>query len=391
MTDLPTHQGNWNFPTPIRFGVGAIAGLGEACQALGSHNPLIVTDPGLALLPPVGAAQEACEAVGLGWGLFSDMRGNPVGEDVEAGVQAYRRGGHDGVVALGGGSAMDVGKAVGLMVGQDRPLWDFEDLDDWWTRVDVQGMAPVVAVPTTSGTGSEVGRCSVIVDTREHRKVVIFHPRMLPGKVVCDPALTVGLPPAITAAVGMDALSHNLEAFCAPGFHPMADGIAVEGIRRIHRSLIRAFEVGTDLEARADMMVASTMGATAFQKGLGAMHALSHPIGAELDTHHGLTNAVVMPYVLIFNREAIADRITVLARSLGIAPGFDGFLEWILALRQTLGIPPRLDALGFEKKHAALLAPRAAVDPTAATNPIPLSPRSLESLYEKALAGDLSP
>jgi len=351
------------------------------------ERPLLVTDRALAELDPMVQARTALGNAGLAVGEFSDFGGNPNGGEVAAGTEVFQRGRHDGVVALGGGSALDMGKAIGLMGGQTRPLWDFEDVGDAWTRADRAGIAPVVGVPTTAGTGSEVGRCSVIVNEAERRKVVIFHPEMLPRAVILDPGLGVGLPPNLTAAVGMDALSHNLEAFCAPGFHPMADGIALEGMRLVHRSLEAVVADGSDLEARTEMLAAATMGATAFQKGLGAMHALSHPIGAHLGAHHGLTNAVVMPYVLQFNRFAIDDRMAVLARTLGIGGDFQAVLRWVLSLRENLGIPHTLASLGFKEEHSEHLAPEAAQDPTAATNPVPLSPKVLKELYLDALHG----
>jgi alcohol dehydrogenase class IV len=391
MSDAVAPKGNWNYPTPTRFGAGRIRELPDACRELGITRPLLVTDPGIAGLPITREAVAINKAAGLETRVFSRIQPNPVGADVDAGVQALREGDHDGVIAFGGGSALDVGKAVGLMAGQERPLWDFEDVGDWYTRVNVDAMAPVVAVPTTSGTGSEMGRASVIINEDEPRKVIIFHPRMLPGRVIADPALTAGLPAKLTAATGMDALSHNLEAFCAPGFHPLADGIAVEGMRLIHRSLVRAVKDGADLEARSDMMAASAMGATAFQKGLGAMHALSHPVGAVLHTHHGLTNAVVMPYVLVFNRAAIEERMERLGRYLGLAtPGFDGVLEWILDLRRAVGIPHTLSSLGVGEEHARELAPAAAADPSAGGNPVPLDAEKLQGLYLRAILGELS-
>ncbi|HSH41246.1 MAG TPA: iron-containing alcohol dehydrogenase, partial [Arenicellales bacterium] len=296
MNQADYFNGNWNFPTPIRFGPGRISELADACRELGMSKPLLVTDSGLADSEIVRRSVSVCEDAGLPCAVFSKVQGNPIEENVTEGVHVFRQGGHDGVVAFGGGSGLDAAKAIALMVGQERPIWDFEDREDWWTRVKPDGMAPVVAVPTTSGTGSEVGRASVITDQSDHTKKIIFHPNMLPARVILDPELTVGLPAGITAAVGMDALSHNLEAYCSPLFHPMAQGIALEGMKLIHRALPRAYQDGTDLDARSEMLAASTMGATAFQKGLGAMHALSHPCGAVLDTHHGLTNAVVMPY-----------------------------------------------------------------------------------------------
>ena len=352
MSDNMQLIGNWNYPTAIRFGAGRIKELPQACRDLGMQRPLLVTDAGLGHLPMIDNAVKACTAAGMGCKLFSDVQGNPVAASVDSGVAAFRSGDHDGVIAFGGGSALDVGKAVALMVGQNRPIWDFEDREDWYTRVNVAGMAPVVAVPTTSGTGSEVGRASVITDERDHTKKIIFHPRMLPALVIADPELTVGLPSQITAAVGMDALSHNLEAFSSPFYHPLAQGIALEGMRLIKTWLPVAYQNGGDVTARAHMMVASTMGAAAFQKGLGAMHAMSHPCGAVLNTHHGLTNAVVMPYVLVYNRDAIADRMASLARYLDLAaPDFDAVLDWILALRVNLDIPATLAEIGVTDDH----------------------------------------
>lgn len=381
---------NWNYPTSIRFGVGRIVELPQACAELGITRALFVTDPGLAALPPVARALDILREAGLPAETFSDVQGNPVEENVTAGVRRCREARCDGVIAFGGGSALDAGKAIALMVGQTRPLWDFEDREDWFTRVDVSAMVPVVAVPTTSGTGSEVGRASVITDQRDHTKKIIFHPRMLPGRVILDPELTTGLPAALTAAVGMDALSHNLEAYCSPMFHPMAQGIAVEGIRLVRRWLPRAVVDGGDVEARAHMQVASTMGATAFQKGLGAMHSLSHPCGAVLNTHHGLTNAVLMPYVLAFNRPAIEDKAGDLARALGLAQhSFDALLDWVLELRRTIGIPETLAALGVAPAHVAQLAPMAEKDPSSPTNPVPLTTTACERLYRNAIEGVL--
>lgn len=384
-------SGRWNYPTAIRFGAGMLQELPEACSELGMQRPLLVTDPALASLPPVQQALQVNEEAGLATGLFRDVQPNPRGVDVTRGVEALKAGSHDGVIAMGGGSALDVGKAIALMAGQERPLWDFEDREDWWTRADEGAMVPCVAVPTTSGTGSEVGRCSVIVNEQEQRKVIIFHPRMMPARVVADPAVTVGLPAALTAGVGMDALAHNLEAFCAPGFHPLADGIALEGMRLVHQSLREAVMDGSNLEARAHMMIAATMGATAFQKGLGAIHALSHPVGVALHAHHGTTNGVVMPYVLVFNRSAIKERMDHLARFLGLpGAGFDAVLRWVLELREAIQIPHTLQALGMTEDQCDELAPSAATDPTAPTNPVPLNTKNLEGLYRKSLTGDLS-
>ena len=389
--DPDTLSGNWNYPTPIRFGPGRIHELAQTCREFGIERPLLVTDPGLAAMPMVTDAARSCRDAGLACEVFAEVRANPVGSNVSEGVRAWRDGGHDGVIGFGGGSALDAAKAVALMAGQTRPLWDFEDREDWWTRADADGIAPVVAVPTTSGTGSEVGRASVITDVRDHTKKIIFHPKMMPVAVIADPALTVGLPASVTAAVGMDALSHNLEAWCSPVFHPMAHGIALEGMRLVKEWLPAACEDGADLAARACMQVASTMGATAFQKGLGAMHSMSHPCGAVYDTHHGLTNAVVMPYVLEFNRVSIEDKMAALACYLGLdGTGFEAVQRWILELRDRIGIPRTLTEIGVPTEAASRLAPMALVDPSSATNPVTLTKPALESLFENALEGKIS-
>jgi len=383
-------RGNWNYPTQVRFGVGRIAELAEACKAAGMKRPLLITDPGLARLAMVQDAIAANMAAGLRTGLFAEVKSNPVGKNVEDGLAAYRAGGHDGVIAFGGGSALDAAKAVALMVGQKRPMWDFEDVGDNWKRVDPAGVAPVVAVPTTSGTGSEVGRASVITDEATHTKKIIFHPRMLPVAVISDPVLTVGLPPKITAATGMDALAHCLEAYCAPGYHPMAEGIAVEGMRLVKEWLPTAVKDGKNLVARGHMMAAASMGATAFQKGLGAIHALSHPVGAVYDTHHGLTNAVVMPYVLEFNRAAIDAKLTRLAAWLGLPrPSYQAVLDWVLALRREIGIPHTLKELGVGMDRLDELSEMAAVDPTAGGNPIPIGVPELKRMFVASIEGRL--
>lgn len=382
--------GNWNYPTSIRFGAGRIVELPGHCRALGMKSPLLVTDAGLAALPMIAKAVKLCRDAGLDCQVFADVQPNPVEANVTAGVSAFRRGAHDGVIAFGGGSALDTAKAIALMVGQTRPIWDFEDREDWYTRVNVAGMASVVAVPTTAGTGSEVGRASVITDFRDHTKKIIFHPKMLPAIVLEDPELTVGLPPHITAAVGMDALSHNLEAYCAPGYHPLAEGIAVEGMRLIKDWLPRAVKSGTDIEARSHMLVASSMGATAFQKGLGAMHSLSHPCSANLATHHGLTNAVVMPYVLDWNRKALEEKMTRLAAWLGLADrSFAGVLRWVLELRREIGIPHTLEGIGVREEHAKPFAPQAFNDPSTAGNPLPMTIADFEQLYLNCVRGTL--
>ncbi|HEX8480303.1 MAG TPA: iron-containing alcohol dehydrogenase [Allosphingosinicella sp.] len=374
---------NWNYPTAIRFGAGRVAELGEACRAAGIERPLLVTDPALSRMAMVRDAAAASGAE-----LFGAIHANPTGADVEAGIAAFRAGGHDGVIAFGGGSALDAGKVIAFMSGQDRPLWDFEDKEDWWSRADPAGIAPVVAVPTTAGTGSEVGRAGVILDEEAGVKKIIFHPRMLPAIVILDPELTLGLPPDVTAATGLDALAHCLEAYCAPGFHPMADGIAAEGIRLIRHWLPRAVEDGADLEARGHMLVAASMGATAFQKGLGGMHALSHPIGALFGTHHGLTNAVLMPYVLAFNRSAIEERLERLSGYIGLEDeSFGGFMAWIVELRRKLAIPSLLSHFGIREADLERIALMAESDPSAAGNPLPFDAAAARAVLDAAMAG----
>ncbi len=381
-------RGNWNYPTAIRFGAGRIAELAEACKSLKIERPLLVTDPSLAKLPMIENAVAACKAAGLQCAVYSDVQANPIEANVNNGVRVFRDGKHDGVIAFGGGSALDTGKAVALMVGQRRPIWDFEDRDDWYTRVDVAAMAPVIAVPTTAGTGSEVGRASVITDTRDHTKKIIFHPKMQPQLVIADPELTLGLPAHVTAAVGMDALSHNLEAYCAPFYHPMADGIALEGTRLIKEWLPIAVEDGRNLTARSNMMIASTMGATAFQKGLGAMHSLSHPCSANLNTHHGLTNAVVMPYVLAWNRSEIQEKMQRLGAYLSLpTPSFEGVLDWILSLRKTIAVPHTLADLGMGAEQIEPFSHQAFKDPSTGGNPRAMSQKDFVTLYRNCIEG----
>jgi alcohol dehydrogenase class IV len=382
-------RGNWNYPTSIRFGAGRIAELPDAVKSAGIKRPLLVTDPRLAAMPMVASALDSLRAAGVACSVFSEVRSNPVASNVEAGVKVLKEGGHDGVVAFGGGSALDVGKVIAFMAGQTRPMWDFEDIGDWWTRADPSGIAPVVAVPTTAGTGSEVGRAGVITDETTHTKKVIFHPLMMPRVTICDPELTLGMPPAITAGTGMDAFAHCLEAYCAPFYHPLADGIAVEGIRLVKENLARAVENGADLEARAHMMSAAAIGATAFQKALGAIHALSHPVGALYDTHHGMTNAVFMPYVLAFNRPVIEEKIARLAGYLGLNPSFDAVLDFVLDLRRRTGVPHTLDGLGVDDDKAETIAAMAPEDPTAGGNPVPLTRTAALRIFADAMEGRL--
>jgi alcohol dehydrogenase len=338
----------------------------------------------------IAGAVAQCRAAGLGVEVFSNVKGNPTESNVAAGLAALKAGSHDGVIAFGGGSALDVGKVVAFMAGQTRPMWDFEDIGDWWTRANPAGILPIVAVPTTAGTGSEVGRAGVITQEATHCKKVIFHPLMLPGAVISDPELCVGLSPNLTAWTGMDALAHCFEAYCAKGFHPLADGIAVEGIALVHRYLVRAVQDGKDLEARGGMLAAASMGAAAFQKGLGAVHALSHPVGALYDTHHGLTNAVFMPYVMAFNRPAIDEACSRIARYLGLAkPSFAELLQWVIDLRAALKIPHALSGLIGDASRFEELSRMAVVDPTAGGNPVELTEPACLKLYHQSFEGAL--
>ncbi len=381
---------DWNYPTQVRFGNGRVSELPEICHELEISKPLLVTDRGLAELPIVGRALEACAQGGLQATLFAKVDGNPVLQNVSDGLGALREAGCDGVIALGGGSALDVGKAVALMAGQSRPLWDFEDVGDNWKRVELDGIVPTIAVPTTAGTGSEVGRSSVITDPARARKVIIFHPTMMPEVAVLDPELTQSLPAALTAATGMDALSHSLEAYCARGNHPAADGIAVEGIRLVHDWLERACKTPSDLEARGQMLIASMLGATAFQKGLGAMHALSHPLGVHLGQHHGRINAVVMPYVLARNADAIAERLTRLSRFLELdSSSPQAFVRRVLDLRSSVGIPHTLRELRMTEAHVEAFAAEAVEDPAGFGNPVELDTAAYADLYRHCLSGTL--
>jgi alcohol dehydrogenase len=385
-----SYTGNWSYPTDIRFGAGRISELPEVCVSLGISRPLLVTDGGLVELPMLRDAVSACKQAGLGINVFSDVKSNPIDKNVTDGVVALHAGDHDGVIAFGGGSALDVGKVIAFMSGQTRPIWDFEDVGDWWTRADPDGILPIIAVPTTAGTGSEVGRAGVIGNESTQTKKVIFHPKIMPAVVISDPELTVGLPPNLTAWTGMDALAHCLEAWCAPGFHPMADGIALEGMRLVKNNLQRAVQDGSDINARAAMLVAASMGATAFQKGLGAIHALSHPLGALYDTHHGLTNAVFMPYVMVFNRTLIEDSMVRLGSYLELPkPSFDGVLDWVMDLRAEFEIPHTIKGLGVDDSRFDELVALAVVDPTAAGNPVELTEAGCRLLLERSYSGDL--
>ena len=373
--------GNWSYPTAVRFGAGRISELGDACAAAGISRPLLVTDRGLAGLPITGRAREIMAAAGLGDALFADVDPNPNEINLAAGVAAYQAGGHDGVIAIGGGSGLDLGKMVAFMAGQARPVWDFEDIGDWWTRADADAIAPIIAVPTTAGTGSEVGRASVITNSQTHVKKIIFHPKVLPSIVIADPELTVGMPKFITAGTGLDAFAHCVEAYSSPHYHPMSQGIALEGMRLVTTYLPRAYATPDDLEARAHMMSAAAMGATAFQKGLGAIHAMSHPVGAVFNTHHGTTNAVCMPAVLAFNADTIRGRFDQAAAYLGIDGGFDGFCEFVQQFNDSFAIPRTLIEMGVSADRLDDLVAMALEDPSCGGNPVELTVDGLRGLF----------
>ena len=383
--DVPNR--NWPYPTAIKFGVGRISELAEHAKSIGLKKPLLVTDKALASLPITAEALDVLEKAGLGRAVFSDVDPNPNEKNMGAGIAVYNAGGHDGVICFGGGSALDLGKMIALMAGQknDLSVWDLEDIDDWWTRADASKIAPIIAVPTTAGTGSEVGRAGVLTNSDTHKKKIIFHPALMPRVTICDPALTVGMPKFITAGTGMDALAHCLEAYSSPFYHPMSQGIALEGMRLVFDNLPRAYEHPDDLMARANMMSAAAMGAVAFQKGLGAIHSLSHPIGAVYNTHHGTTNAVVMPMVLEFNRKEVKDRLASAAAYCGIKGGFKGFQSRIMDLRAALAIPENLTKLGVTNPDLDMLTEMALEDPSCGGNPVKMTKRNTRKLFEACL------
>jgi alcohol dehydrogenase class IV len=386
----PSLTTNWSYPTAVRFGPGRIKELPQALGVAGVKRPLLVTDPGLVNLPIVARTLDILKAAAIPVAVFSKVDGNPTLKNLDDGIAAYKAGGHDGVVAFGGGSAMDIGKLIAFQAGQTRPVFDFEDREDWFTRADAKAIAPIVAVPTTAGTGSEVGRAAVVTDPSDHTKKIIFHPLMLPKVVIADPELTLDLPAKITAWTGMDALSHCLESYSSPFFHPLGEGIALEGLRLCKEWLPVAVEDGHNINARAFMLAASSMGAVSFQKGLGGMHAMSHPASSLRGTHHGLTNAVVMPYVLLRNAPAIRERLAALARYLDL-PGHsaESVIDWVLALRKRLGIPHTLKEIGFDSDAIVQAAPMAEHDPSTGGNPVALKAADYETLYAAAIAGTL--
>ena len=381
---------NWNYPTTVWVGNHRINDLRLACTNLNILNPLFVTDNDLINLPMVKEIILKNKKKFINFTTFSNFSGNPVGENVEDGVAEFKKNNCDGVIAFGGGSGLDVGKAIAFMSAQKRPLWDFEDIGDYWKRANDNNIAPIIAVPTTAGTGSETGRASAIINKQTGIKKIIFHPKFMPSIVILDPTLTKDLSPRLTGATGMDALAHNLEAFCAPGFHPMADGIAIEGMRLIKRSLLKAVRNGNDLNARLDLLTAASMGSTAFQKGLGAIHSLSHPLNAQFNLHHGLSNAIFMPYVLTFNRKFIEERVALLCGYLNLTKSFDVFLQWILDLRKELEIPHKLsEIIDIKNINLEELSEMALNDPSTSSNPQKLTINDMKIMYEHSISGKL--
>ncbi|MDF1760231.1 MAG: iron-containing alcohol dehydrogenase [Coxiellaceae bacterium] len=380
----------WNYPTTIWFGLGRIRDIADACAQLNIKAPMIVTDPGLSALPMISHLQELLNEAGLHNTVYSDINANPTGTNVIEGCQELHDNQHDSVIAIGGGSALDTAKCIAFLANQDQALWQYEDKGDNYKKANADAVLPIIAIPTTAGTGSEVGRASLIVDEETHSKRIIFHPKMLPSIVISDPELTVSLPVKLTAATGMDAFAHNLEALCAPGFHPMADGIAMEGLRLIKQWLPVAYKDGNNLEARSYMLAAATMGSTAFQKGLGAVHSLSHPVGAIYGAHHGLLNAIFMPYVLRFNRPAIEDKMVRLAEYLDLKDKtFDGVYQWLIEFLHQLDLPIKLSDIGIDLQQADEIAKQALADGSTATNPVALTESALKQLFEEAVKGKI--
>ena len=383
-------KSNWNYPTTVWTGEDRSADLPEACLISKIKNPLFVTDKDLVTLPMTIKTINNLKKVFKDICVFSNFSGNPFGKNITEGVELYNKHKCDGVIAFGGGSALDVGKGIAFMCGQTRSLWDFEDVGDYWKRADESKISPIIAIPTTAGTGSETGRASAIINEETGVKKIIFHPKFMPTVVILDPVLTIDLPPRITAATGMDALAHNLEAFCAPGFHPMADGIALEGIRLIKNSLSIAVKDGKNIKARTEMLAAASMGSTAFQKGLGAIHSLSHPVNAQFNVHHGLSNAIFMPYVLTFNKKEISERIVSICDYLGLEKSFNSFLQWVMDLRKEFNIPHKLsDIVDEEKIDLDKLSEMAFNDPSTGGNPKKLTKEDMKIMYQHSISGEL--
>ena len=375
---------NWNYPTTVWFGADRSSEIQKACDALGIKNPLIVTDPGLLQTPIIDQINNSLSAK---TNVYSDVQGNPTGSNVTNGVKVFLEGSHDGVIAIGGGSGMDAGKGIAFLAHQSRPLWDFEDIGDWWTRADASKIKPIIAIPTTAGTGSEVGRAGVFLNEENHKKKIIFHPKMLPQIAILDPSLTVNLPKGITAGTGMDALAHCLEAYSSPFYHPMAEGTALEGLRLVKENIQEVYHNGKNIEARAHTLVASMMGAAAFQKGLGAIHSITHPVNSLYHTHHGTTNGTVMPFVLNYNRPTIEEKFKRLANFLGISGGFEGMVNWVIDLKKEMEIPETLKDMGVKPGDEVKLAPLAQEDPSTGGNPVEMTNAKFEELIANCING----
>ena len=375
---------NWNYPTNVWFGPDRSKQVQQACDVLGVKNPLIVTDPGLLQTPII---EEINSNLSSKTNIYSDVQGNPTGTNVTNGVKVFLEGNHDGVIAIGGGSGMDAGKGIAFLAHQSRPLWDFEDIGDWWTRADSDVIKPIIAIPTTAGTGSEVGRAGVFLNEDNHKKKIIFHPKMLPQIAILDPSLTLNLPKGITAGTGMDALAHCLEAYSSPFYHPMAEGTALEGLRLVKENIQEVYHNGKNIEARAHMLVASMMGAAAFQKGLGAIHSITHPVNSLYHTHHGTTNGTVMPFVLNYNRSTIEDKFVRLANFLDIKGGFDGIVQWVIDLKKEMDIPETLKDMGVEPGDEVKLAPLAQEDPSTGGNPLEMTEEKFQELILNCISG----
>jgi alcohol dehydrogenase class IV len=375
---------NWNYPTNVWFGVDRSKEIQKACDTLGIKNPLIVTDPGLL---QTSIIDEINSSLSSNTQIYSDVQGNPTGSNVTNGVKVFLEGSHDGVIAIGGGSGMDAGKGIAFLAHQSRPLWDFEDIGDWWTRADSSVIKPIIAIPTTAGTGSEVGRAAVFLNEENHKKKIIFHPKMLPQIAILDPSLTLNLPKSITAGTGMDALAHCIEAYSSPFYHPMAEGTALEGLRLVKENIQEVYHNGNNVEARSHMLVASMMGAAAFQKGLGAIHSVTHPVNSLYKTHHGTTNGTVMPFVLNYNRSTIEEKFTRLANFLDIKNGFEGIVDWIIELKKEMEIPETLKDMGVNEGDEIKLAPLAQEDPSTGANPLEMTVERFQELILNCIAG----
>ncbi len=375
---------NWNYPTNVWFGVDRSKEIQKACDTLGIKNPLIVTDPGLL---QTSIIDEINSGLSSNTQIYSDVQGNPTGSNVTNGVKVFLEGNHDGVIAIGGGSGMDAGKGIAFLAHQSKPLWDFEDIGDWWTRADSSLIKPIIAIPTTAGTGSEVGRAAVFLNEENHKKKIIFHPKMLPQIAILDPSLTLNLPKSITAGTGMDALAHCIEAYSSPFYHPMAEGTALEGLRLVKENIQEVYHNGNNVEARSHMLVASMMGAAAFQKGLGAIHSITHPVNSLYKTHHGTTNGTVMPFVLNYNRSTIEEKFTRLANFLDIKNGFEGIVDWIIELKKEMEIPETLKVMGVNEGDEIKLAPLAQEDPSTGANPLEMTVERFQELILNCISG----